>query len=95
MKLMAVLTVSFAFVVCGAFSRLKAQDASVAPASDVDQCVKWMKATVTTRALGPTEFCFRYLGRAPWRLGRNLQMRTADTRAHRQGTQVLRVIGSN
>jgi hypothetical protein len=61
MKLMAVLTVSFAFVVCGAFSRLKAQDASVAPASDVDQCVKWMKATVTTRALGPTEFCFRYL----------------------------------
>jgi hypothetical protein len=57
MKLMAVLTVSLAFVGCGAFSSLKAQDASVAPASDVDQCVKWMKATVSTRALGPTEFC--------------------------------------
>ncbi len=57
MKLISVtvLTVSLSFV--GAFSSIKAQDASVTPASDVGQCVKWLKATVSTRALDPMDFC--------------------------------------
>jgi hypothetical protein len=48
-----VLTLSLIF----AFSSLAAQDASVASASDVNQCVKWMKATVSARVPDPTEFC--------------------------------------
>lgn len=48
-----VLTLSLVF----AFSSLAAQDASVASASDVNQCVKWMKATVSTGAVDPTDFC--------------------------------------
>jgi hypothetical protein len=47
------LTLSLVF----AFSSLAAQDASVASASDVNQCVKWMKATVSARVPDPTEFC--------------------------------------
>ena len=48
-----VLTLSLVF----AFSSLAAQDASVASASDVNQCVRWMKATVSARVPDPTEFC--------------------------------------
>jgi hypothetical protein len=48
-----VLTLSLVF----AFSSVAAQDASVASASDVNQCVKWMKATVSARVPDPTEFC--------------------------------------
>jgi hypothetical protein len=51
-----VLTLSLAFAGSGAFSSLAAQDA-LAPASDVNQCVKWMKATVSARVPDPTEFC--------------------------------------
>ena len=52
-----VLTLSLAFAGSGAFTSLTAQDASVASASDVGQCVKWMKATVSAGLLEPTEFC--------------------------------------
>ena len=52
-----VLTLSLAFGGSGAFSSLAAQDASVASATDVNQCVKWMKATVSARVPDPTEFC--------------------------------------
>ena len=52
-----VLTLSLAFAGSGAFSSLTAQDASVASASDVNQCVKWMKATVSARLPDPTDFC--------------------------------------
>jgi hypothetical protein len=57
MKLITVLTLSLAFVESGAFSSLRAQDAAVASASEVHQCVEWMKATVSASAPDPTEFC--------------------------------------
>jgi Protein of unknown function (DUF2911) len=52
-----VLTLSLAFVGSGSFFNLTAQDTSVASASDVNRCVKWMRAAVSARALDPTEFC--------------------------------------
>jgi hypothetical protein len=54
-----VLTLSFAFASCGSLT-LRAQDASVASRTEIDGCVRWMKATVSgavTRTLDPTEFC--------------------------------------
>jgi hypothetical protein len=41
-----VLSLSLAFAIFGASSSLRAQEASVPSSSEVDQCVKWMKATV-------------------------------------------------
>ena len=55
MKLGSVTVLSLSLIF--AFSSLAAQDASVASASDVNQCVKWMKATVSARVPDPTEFC--------------------------------------
>ena len=61
-----VLTLSLAFVSSGAFSNLRAQDASVPSSSEVYQCMKWMKATVPNlrtpndgdlRKLDPAHFC--------------------------------------
>jgi hypothetical protein len=52
-----VLTLSLTFAGSGAFTSLKAEDASVASASDVNQCVKWLKATRSSSGLDPTEFC--------------------------------------
>jgi hypothetical protein len=57
---MRLLIVSLALAGSGAFSSLRAQDAPVAPSSEVDQCVKWMKATVPLQArddLDPAGFC--------------------------------------
>jgi len=53
-----VLTLSLAFA--GAFisSSLYAQDVSVAPGSDTERCVHWMKTTVPGNAmLDPVDFC--------------------------------------
>jgi hypothetical protein len=52
-----VLTLSLTFAGSGASVSLTAQDASVAAASDVNQCVKWMEATRASRVPDPTEFC--------------------------------------
>lgn len=57
---MRLLIVSLAFAGSGAFLCLRAQDASAAPSSEVDQCVKWMKATVPLQLmddLDPAGFC--------------------------------------
>ena len=54
-----VLALSLAFASCGSLT-LRAQDASVAPGTQIDRCVRWMKATVSggvTRTLDPTDFC--------------------------------------
>ena len=61
-----VLTLSLAFEIFGASSSLRAQEASVPSSSEVEQCVKWMKATVPglrtlddadLRRLDPAHFC--------------------------------------
>ena len=54
---LTVLTLSLAFAGSGAFFSLPAQNASVASASDVNQCVEWMKATLSARVPKPTDFC--------------------------------------
>jgi hypothetical protein len=54
------LTLSFAFASSVSLLTLRAQDASVAPGTGIDGCVRWMKATVSggvTRTLVPTDFC--------------------------------------
>src|ERR1700733_13283902 len=59
LRSVAVLALSFAFASCGSLT-LRAQDASVAPRTEIDGCVRWMKATVSggvTRTLDPTDFC--------------------------------------
>ncbi len=61
-----VLTLSLAFEIFGASSSLRAQEASVPSSSEVEQCVKWMKATVPglrtlddadLRRVDPAHFC--------------------------------------
>jgi hypothetical protein len=54
---LTVLTFSLAFAGSGAFFSLPAQNASVASAGDVNQCVEWMKATLSARVPKPTDFC--------------------------------------
>jgi hypothetical protein len=61
MKLRSVIAValSFAIVSCGSLT-LRAQDASAAPGTAIDSCIRWMKATVPegmTRTVDPTDFC--------------------------------------
>jgi hypothetical protein len=61
-----ILTLSLAFAGSGAFSSLRAQDASVPSSSEAYQCMKWMKATLPNlrtpndddlRKLDPAHFC--------------------------------------
>jgi hypothetical protein len=50
---------SLAFASYGSLT-LRAQEASVASGTEIDSCVRWMKATVSegaTRTLDPTDFC--------------------------------------
>jgi hypothetical protein len=52
-------TLSLTFASYGGLT-LRAQDASVAPSTAIDSCVRWMKAMVsegTTRTLDPADFC--------------------------------------
>ena len=59
LRFVTVVTLSFAFASCGSLT-LRAQDASVASRTEIDSCVRWMKATVSggvTRTLDPADFC--------------------------------------
>ncbi len=54
------LILSLAFASSGSLFTLRAQNASVASKTEIDRCVKWMKATVSeelTRDLAPADFC--------------------------------------
>jgi hypothetical protein len=56
---LTVLAFSLAFASYGSLA-LRAQDASVASGTEIDGCVRWMKATVSggvTRTLDPIDFC--------------------------------------
>jgi hypothetical protein len=53
-----VMTFSLVFASSGASSKLRAQDASVAPDPVTQRCVNWMKATVPgSSTLAPADFC--------------------------------------
>jgi len=59
LRSLTVLALSLAFASYGSLT-LRAQDASVASRAEIDNCVRWMKATVSegaTRTLDPTDFC--------------------------------------
>ena len=57
LRSVTVLALSLAFASCGSLS-LRAQDASVAPGTDIDSCMRWMKATVPAiSTLDPADFC--------------------------------------
>ena len=59
LRSVTVLAFSLAFVSYGSLT-LRAQDASAAPGTETDSCVRWMKATVSggvMRTLDPTDFC--------------------------------------
>jgi hypothetical protein len=52
------MTLSLVFAISGASSGLRAEDASVAPDTEMKRCVNWMKATVPgTSTLAPSDFC--------------------------------------
>ncbi len=60
LRFVQVLALSLAFANSGCPSTLRAQEASVAPDTETDRCVRWMKATVsgeTTSILNPADFC--------------------------------------
>src|ERR1700751_3802039 len=59
LRSVTVLALSLAFASYGSLA-LRAQDASVAPGTEIDSCVRWMRATVSggvTRTLDPADFC--------------------------------------
>ena len=59
LRSVTVLALSLAFASYGSLT-LRAQDASVAPGTEIDSCVRWMKATASggvTRTLDPADFC--------------------------------------
>ena len=92
-----VLTFSLAFFSSGAFSTLRAQDASVPPGSEVCQCMKWMKATVPNlrtpndgdlRKLDPAHFCagIQEGGVGGWARSLNAANPQSSSLVHRSGT---------
>lgn len=60
MRPVTVMTLSLVLAGSGAFSRLRAQDAAVAPGAEPQRCVNWIKATVPVSDLhgpDPADFC--------------------------------------
>jgi len=95
LRSVTVLALSLAFASYGSLT-LRAQDASVAPGTEIDSCVRWMKATASggvTRTLDPADFCSGIKrGSTDRRLVLDLEMRPVTTTGHWHDAQVLHFV---